>query len=56
MNAQELYEEIKLALNFFDLKSHDMDKIKVTRHGRHIVFDYEDKSAMIGIPEKSFNE
>lgn len=56
MNAQDLYNEIKYALAYFDLKFHDMDKIKVTRHGRHIVFDYEDKSAMIGIPEKSFNE
>lgn len=40
---KELYEQMKKALDYFDLRFHDMDKVKVELGNRCIIFTYENK-------------
>lgn len=51
MNAEQLYEEIKRAMYFFDLKFHDMDKVKITLDGRMLTFTYGERTSSIGLPQ-----
>lgn len=42
MTAQDLYEEMKKVLAFFDLRFHEMDKVEVSisANGKQLIFTY----------------
>lgn len=52
MNAQELYDEIKAALKYFDLMFHEMDKIQVTVLPNAIVLRHDEASVAFSLPQE----
>lgn len=50
MTMQQLYDYLKEALAFFDLRFHEMDKIEVSIGGTFIMFRYEGRMASYALP------
>lgn len=50
MNAEQLYQEMKDALDYFGLSFHEKDKMVVTIEGNQIVFSYNNRSISVTIP------
>lgn len=53
MNAQELYEEIKASLKFFELGFSEMDKVKVTFTEGAVQLHYGGRTIVVA---ESFDE
>lgn len=53
MNAQELYEELKDAADWFGVGFHGMDKIKVEVVGGKIILSAGGRHSIVIAPEKA---
>lgn len=50
MNAEQLYQEMKDALDYFGLSFHSKDHVVVTIEGNKLIFSYNNRSVAVTIP------
>lgn len=53
MTAEDLYEHMKQALAFFDLRWGGFASVQVAIHGNKLVLSYEGKDVAILLPEST---
>lgn len=51
MNAQDLYDEIKAALKYFDLQFGQMSEISFDCDAKELIFTYQNRSVIVQVPE-----
>lgn len=52
MNAEDLYNDIKEALDFFGLRFSEMNKMKVLLENNAVHFIYQNKSIMTSVGDE----